>query len=1534
MNPLRFFVTLFTATAAVFFLPDIVTFARNLAPKIPSAPQIASPAGTNSQSGIQANSGEKSDLDQGAQNPVGSSSAQNTQPGIIANHASVFGESGPVTIEQIPPGRFRKQLLSLNESARNVALKRLGDERVPLLDLHSLHLDRDGMLFYTCHPAPELEQQAFSQAPVPSLAPVPISSPPARSSKPGATSVIYLDFNGHTVTGTAWNSSGRASYQCLPFDNDNSPTTFSDSEQAMIIEIWERVAEDFKAFDINVTTVEPETFGPTVARALITKSTDATGANNPSYTAGGVAYKNVFGLSNFHTTYSPAFAYYNKMYNIAGNMAECISHEVGHNLGLSHDGGSTEYYSGHGTGEASWGPIMGASYNKNFTQWSKGDYYRATNKEDDITIIAAKTGYSADDVPADLVGANSINVTSGTFISENHLIGAQTDVDIHRIEITQNSVTINAETFKVPGSSSYGSNLGIQLELLSAAGNLVAAASNQGQSTATITSSVATGTYYIRVTGTGNGSPLATTPTGFNSYASMGAYKLYGTIGSGSGSFAPVVTTGNATSTTLNATTLSATVNPRGLSTGAFFQYGTSESFGFNSASQSAGSGSANATISASLSGLFPSSTYYYRAVAQNSGGTSYGATQSFTTISNSTALQSLTLSNGTLSPVFSSATRNYTASVSHETTSVSANWATLHPSAVAQVRFNTGNFSTTLGGTNSGNFALAVGNNTISIRVTAQDGTSSGNHTLRVVRARSSDTTLSSLSLGAGAFTPAFSISTSNYTLSIPNLISATSINATKVTAGGKIEARVGTGAFVALKSGVASSALTLAPGVNLVQVKVTADNGTTTSSYFFTITRAASGTLLANLIPRWNTSNLTLSPSFSANTSSYSLIVANAVSSLTLLPSLAEANSSAAARVATGNFTAITAGKPSAALALQPGSNSVQLRVLSDDKVTSRVYSLAVDRLTAPASNSVGVVTLSGTILSGMIDARSSSAAFQIGTTAAFGTSLPVSFISGNGMTSVSTSTGALQASTLFYFRITSQYAGITDNGTTGSFLSPVRTSLTPFFRTGGNATGLVAGATFSGFGNPAINFDGDTAFNATAAFTGSNATNNAGIWTVVGGTSRLVARIGTNATGGGVFSALGEPVLDNNGRATFTGSLKVGVGGVATANATGIWRASANGTLALVAKAGAAAPGTTGTILKTFNSLVAGEGGIAFTATLASGSSNVTTSNNTGLWAQNGSGNLVLVARTGASPTPTLTSFSLFNSEAGQTGHSRHFNDTGDLLLLAKFGTGPQGIYRARAYSFTLNGTAPIAAVGSAVPNVTGAVFSVISNPILSQSDEVAFKGTFTGNGITTANNTGLFVYPSSGNGSLLVRTGVADGEGRVFQSISSPILNGAGHLVFTATLKTGVGGVSTANATGVWMVSPLGAISTVARAGDLAPGLSGARFASFSQIACPDEAGITFIATLATGTGGVTASNNTGLWAAPAPGEEPVLVIRVGDSFSVGGVAKTVSAIGVFASSANTAGVARSLNAFGDLILKLTFTDGSSGLFTYP
>jgi hypothetical protein len=72
---------------------------------------------------------------------------------------------------------------------------------------------------------------------------------------------------------------------------------------------------------------------------------------------------------------------------------------------------------------------------------------------------------------------------------------------------------------------------------------------------------------------------------------------------------------------------------------------------------------------------------------------------------------------------------------------------------------------------------------------------------------------------------------------------------------------------------------------------------------------------------------------------------------------------------------------------------------------------------------------------------------------------------------------------------------------------------------------------------------------------------------------------------------------------------------------------------------------------------------------------------------------------------------------------------------------------------------------------------------------------------------------------------------------------------------------------------------------------------------------------------------------GLWAAESLGDTPELIVRKGDSFPVGSAPKTVSDIQIFNSTGTIAGAARHMNALGDLIFKITFTDGSSGLFCY-
>jgi hypothetical protein len=439
--------------------------------------------------------------------------------------------------------------------------------------------------------------------------------------------------------------------------------------------------------------------------------------------------------------------------------------------------------------------------------------------------------------------------------------------------------------------------------------------------------------------------------------------------------------------------------------------------------------------------------------------------------------------------------------------------------------------------------------------------------------------------------------------------------------------------------------------------------------------------------------------------------------------------------------------------------------------------------------------------------------------------------------------------------------------------------------------------------------------------------------GIWTRLNATTSLAAGIGASAPDSAVFSGIGSPILDDSGRLTFTGNLKVGFGGVTANSSAGIWQVASNGTISKIARAGGNATGANGTVYSTFLKLIAGNGGVAFTGTLASGSASVNSTNTTGLWAQNSSGNIVLVARTGANPTPTLKSFTIFNAESGQNGQTRHFNNTGDLVLTATFGNGTVGIYRVpKSGNFTLNGATPIVAVGSPVPGVTGGNFTLLGNPILNDSGDIAFKGTFSGNGVASGNNTGIFRYSSNGSGTLVARAGVAFPGNLSFQTLSAPLLNNANGIAFTGALVVG-GNVSTSNATGVWAVASNGTLTTIARTGNAVPGVDNAKFASFNQVVFPKNGGIAFTATLQSGLGGVTASNNTGLWATSSIGAQPKLVVRAGNSLAIGGNGKTISAFDIFSSASANEGVGCSVNAVGDILIKLKFTDNSAALFTY-
>ena len=94
----------------------------------------------------------------------------------------------------------------------------------------------------------------------------------------------------------------------------------------------------------------------------------------------------------------------------------------------------------------------------------------------------------------------------------------------------------------------------------------------------------------------------------------------------------PTATTNPATGVTASGAILNGTVNPNGLPTTYYFQWGPSTAYGQTTAIQSAGSGTSNVAVSANLTGLTLNTTYHYRIIATNSSGTAYGADRIFIT--------------------------------------------------------------------------------------------------------------------------------------------------------------------------------------------------------------------------------------------------------------------------------------------------------------------------------------------------------------------------------------------------------------------------------------------------------------------------------------------------------------------------------------------------------------------------------------------------------------------------------------------------------------------------------------------------------------------------------------------------------------------------------------------------------------------------------------------------------------------------------------------------------------------------------------
>jgi len=340
------------------------------------------------------------------------------------------------------------------------------------------------------------------------------SQVPILNSYPSAAATIFLDFDGHRVAGTSWNWTGP--FNCAGAGLDN----------AQITEVFHRVAEDYRPFNINITTDSTKFLAAPLKqrmRVIITTTSSWYGS-----TAGGVAFIESFtwGDDNPCFIFSALFGY-----NIK-KIAEAASHEAGHTLGLFHQAKYdascnivTEYNTGQGTGEIGWAPIMGAGYYQNFTLWNNGpNSMGCASLQNDLEVITSSFngfGYRVDDHGSNFAAATTPGFSANQF-NVTGVIERNTDQDYFRFTMPANSrFQLDAVPYNV-GAGNAGSDLDMQVTLYDQS-QVPLSIYNPGALLNSVADTLLNaGTYYLKVEGKGN----LYAP----SYASLGSYSLQASI--------------------------------------------------------------------------------------------------------------------------------------------------------------------------------------------------------------------------------------------------------------------------------------------------------------------------------------------------------------------------------------------------------------------------------------------------------------------------------------------------------------------------------------------------------------------------------------------------------------------------------------------------------------------------------------------------------------------------------------------------------------------------------------------------------------------------------------------------------------------------------------------------------------------------------------------------------------------------------------------------------------------------------------------
>ena len=322
--------------------------------------------------------------------------------------------------------------------------------------------------------------------------------------------------------------------------------------------------------------------------------------------------------------------------------------------------------------------------------------------------------------------------------------------------------------------------------------------------------------------------------------------------------------------------------------------------------------------------------------------------------------LSALTTSEVTLTPAFNSGTTSYSATVRSSVLQTTVRPTKSDPSAAIEyLAADNSSLADADPGANDFQVDLTTGANVVKVKVTSADGNTTQTYTLTTTR-QSADASLSALAIGEETLTPAFVPATTEYSATVGNSVSSVTLTVTKNHSNATIE-------YLAADDSSLADAdpsendfqVELSTGANVVKVKVTAQDTTSTRTYTVTVTRRAP---VSRQTPAANDATLsalaisegTLTPEFAPEATSYAATVGGDVSQVTVTATANQPDATVAYLDGSDQELAdADEGVDGFQVNLSTDENVVKVRVTATDGNTTQTYTVTVTvtRLEAPA-------------------------------------------------------------------------------------------------------------------------------------------------------------------------------------------------------------------------------------------------------------------------------------------------------------------------------------------------------------------------------------------------------------------------------------------------------------------------------------------------------------------------------------------------------------------------------------------------------